>query len=436
MIKLPHWPIHTGSASLDSPSTMKKILGLMENPHQKLKNIIHVGGTNGKGSTIAFLSQILQQEGFCVNVYTSPHIFDFTERFSINGENAPNDKVFMAFEEVRAVCEKHGIYPTVLEASTVAAFWLFAKNDADYNIIECCMGGLRDCTNVFDQSNLVCTVITSISKDHTKHLGETIAEIAFQKAGIQRTGVPSIIAKQKEEDANLLLFNYGKKFGVPTLFFGADYTIEKIEPLDTEMVEHLKQNGVNAQKNDTLLFQNEEHQIFLPSPSLLGEHQLENLATALQITCMLKVPMKNVQQSVVNTKWIGRLQRVENAKLPNNCEFWFDGAHNAGGMKVLREWIEETKDERDDYIIIGKSKGANQHAFIAELIDINATIIFVTVEGEIFPEVSSNLYKVAEEVGVQSIDARTFQNAMKIIPKDKNIRAVCCGSLYLLKDVK
>ena len=228
MVKLPHWPIHTGNASTDSIALMKHILGLMGNPQQKLKNIIHVGGTNGKGSTIAFLSQILRQEGFTVNVYTSPHIFNFTERFSLNGENTSTDEVFMALEEVRSVCEKHGLYPTVLEASTVAAFHLFARQNADYNIIECCMGGLRDCTNVLDSSNLACTVITSISKDHTAHLGETIAEIAFQKAGIQKAGIKSIIAKQKEEDANLLLFNYGKKFGVITSFFGGDYTLEKI----------------------------------------------------------------------------------------------------------------------------------------------------------------------------------------------------------------
>ncbi|MDA0617180.1 MAG: bifunctional folylpolyglutamate synthase/dihydrofolate synthase, partial [Proteobacteria bacterium] len=139
MVKLPHWPIHTGNASTDSIALMKHILGLMGNPQQKLKNIIHVGGTNGKGSTIAFLSQILRQEGFTVNVYTSPHIFNFTERFSLNGENTSTDEVFMALEEVRSVCEKHGLYPTVLEASTVAAFHLFARQNADYNIIECCM---------------------------------------------------------------------------------------------------------------------------------------------------------------------------------------------------------------------------------------------------------------------------------------------------------
>lgn len=435
MVKLPHWPIHTGNASTDSLSTMKRILDLLGNPHKKLKNVVHVSGTNGKGSTIAFLSEIIRQEGFTANVYTSPHIFDFSERFCLNGNNALNEQIFYALEEVRAVCEKANIYPTVLEASTAAAFCMFALYPADYNIIECCMGGLRDCTNVFDESKLVCTIITSISKDHAKHLGETIAEIAFQKASIQRKGVPSIIAKQKEEDAGLLLYNYGKKFDIPTFFFGVDYSIEHIDILDDETVNNLKIKGVGVEKDSKLLFQDENHCMFLPMPSLLGEHQLENLATALKAVSVLAINAPNVYKAVLNTKWVGRLQRVYGNHFPSGCEVWFDGAHNAGGMKVLREWIEATRDERDDYIVIGKSKGVDQHAFVNELKGMNAKIMFVTVGGEIFPEVSTNLHQIAKEVGVDSIDAKTFCDAVEMLP-NKSIRLIGCGSLYLLKDIK
>ncbi len=436
MQKLPHWPIHTGYASKDSVSLMKKMLELMGNPHKKLKNVIHVGGTNGKGSTIAFLSSVIRHSGKSVNVYTSPHIFDFCERFNLNGVNASNEQVFFALEEVRAVCEANQLQPTVLEASTAAAFYLFWKFPAEYSIIECCMGGLFDCTNVFDSSNLVCIVITSISKDHTKFLGETIGEIAFNKAGIQREGVPSIIAKQKEQNANALLFNYGKKFCIPASFFGVDYSIETIEPLSEEEIIQMQADGLPVNKDTQVLYQDSTTTLFLPMPSLLGVHQLENLATALRVASLLKIDMQqNVDQAILNTKWIGRLQKVQNRKFSNKWEVWFDGAHNQGGAIALAEWILQTKTDKHDYIIIGKSMNADQQGFISVFRNIDATIMFVTVKGEILPEMSSNLQKIATEYGVKSIDGKTFENAINLLPQNEELRIICSGSLYLLKDI-
>ncbi len=431
MTKLPHWPIHTGQSSLDSISTMKRILNLMGNPHTQLKNVIHVSGTNGKGSTIAFLSQIIRDSGKSVNVYTSPHIFDFYERFTINGAFASNEQIFNALEEVRAVCEANNIYPTVIEASTVACFYLFYHNTADFNIIECCMGGLRDCTNVFEKANLVCTVITSISYDHIKYLGNTIGEIAFQKAGVQKAGVPSIIAKQKEEDANLLLFNYSQKFNIPAYFFGGDYTLSHIEKPNSATIAKLQDKGCDE---ISLLYQDQSREVLLPRPSLRGSHQLENFATALQVAFLLKIDMQNVCRSAINTKWVGRLQRVHNKHLPKNYELWFDGAHNVDGARALINWIDETKTNKKDYIVIGKSKGADQTSFISQFKDIDVTIIFVTIKGEIFPETSFNLHNIATNCDVPSIDGKTLSEALHLLPPN-DIRVICCGSLYLLKDI-
>ena len=441
-IKLPHWPIHVGYAHPESIALMKKILGHLGNPHKKLTNVIHIGGTNGKGSTIAFLSQILRQSGKSVNAYTSPHIFEFTERFSLNGFNATNQQVFMALEEVRAVCEENGLYPTVLEGSTAAAFYLFAKFPAQYNIIECCMGGMLDCTNVFDGSipnvphpNLACTVITSISFDHTKYLGTTIAEIALQKAGIQRAGVPSVIAKQSFEDASTLLFNFAQKFGIEGHFFGADYSIEMIEQLNNAEVDLLQKEGFAVDEKSSLIFSDENGDKFLPMPSLLGLHQLENLATALKVASILQIDFTHIPQAIIKTKWAGRLQRVKNKNFPKNCEFWFDGAHNQGGARALRKWIDETKTTKRDCIVIGKSKNSNQEAFIGEFRNVNATLVFVTVKGEIFPETSTNLHKVATNLGFDSVDAKSFAEVVEFLPTDEEIRIICCGSLYLMKDM-
>lgn len=434
-IQLPHWPIHTGYSSKDSISLMQTILEFMGNPHHKLKNIIHVGGTNGKGSTIAFISQIIRESGKTTNVYTSPHIFEYNERFNANGMNIKNEEIFFALEEVRSICEKHKLYPTILEASTIACFYLFNKFPADYNIIECCMGGLFDCTNVFQESNIACTVITSISKDHTKYLGETIAEISFHKAGIQKTGIPSVIAKQKEHDANTLLFNYAEKFQIPAYFFGADYSIAttEIEYKDKKQDEEAKKI-ISA--NTQIIYEDQKHTLFLPMPSLLGMHQLENLATALKVCSILNIETTNIPNAIIKTKWIGRLQRVYNIHFPKNLELWFDGAHNAGGAEVLVQWITETQTEKTDYIIIGKSKNADQYGFISKFKNLNAKLFFVTVEGEIFPETSTNLQKFAERIGVNGSDGKTFKNVIQNIKKNEEARIICCGSLYLLKDME
>lgn len=423
--KLPHWPIHTGSSSKNSIALMKEILTLLDNPQDRLHNVIHVGGTNGKGSTIAFISSILRNAGKTVNVYTSPHILDFCERFSINGQNTTKQQVFQALEEVRAVCEQNNIAPTVLEASTAACFHLFAKYHADYNIIEVCMGGQYDCTNTFTTKNLACTVITSISKDHTKYLGNTIAEISFHKAGIQKPGIQSIIAKQKEIEANTLLFNYGQKFNISTCFFGSDYniiTLKSDEPLPSSV---------------RIMYQDDKWELYLPLPALKGMHQLENVATALRVCSILDIDLTDAGNAIATTQWIGRLQKLYNHKFPSNIEFWFDGAHNQGGAKIICEWILATqKNDVQDYIIIGKSKGADQISFISAFKNTNIIPIFVTVQGEIFPETSTNLWNFATSIGVSGLDGKTFEYTIAhILPKDKPLRAIGCGSLYLLKDM-
>ena len=440
MIKLPHWPIHVGYSNPDSIAVTKKILELMGSPHKKIKNIIHVSGTNGKGSTVAFISEILRKCGKTVNCYTSPHIFNFTERFSINGINATNQQVFQALEEVRSICEENKINPTVLEASTIAGLHLFSQFPAEYNIIECCMGGMLDNTNIFEIENVACTVITSISFDHTKHLGSTIAEIALHKAGIQKSGVHSVIAKQSFEEANKLLFNFGTKFEIETSFFGTEYSIEIIDALENSEIELLQNEGFYVDNKSSLLFSNNKTDFFLPMPSLLGLHQLENLATALQVCSILNIDFttyaKNITNAILTTKWTGRLQKVANKFFPQNCEFWFDGAHNSGGAKVLREWILQTqKKEKKDIIIIGKSKNAKQDDFISQFQNMEAEIIFVTVQGEIFPETSTNLHKIAQKLKIPSIDGKTFAETITNLSKNSEIRVICCGSLYLMKDM-
>ena len=158
-----------------------------------------------------------------------------------------------------------------------------------------------------------------------------------------------------------------------------------------------------------------------------------------KVASILQIDFTHIPQAILRTKWAGRLQRVKNKNFPKNCEFWFDGAHNQGGAKVLREWIDETKttkcNSKRDYIVIGKSKNSNQEAFISEFRNINATLVFVTVKGEIFPETSTNLHKVAINLGFDAVDAKSFDEVVEFLPKDEDVRIICCGSLYLMKDM-
>ena len=143
-------------------------------------------------------------------------------------------------------------------------------------------------------------------------------------------------------------------------------------------------------------------------------------------------------QAILKTQWIGRLQRVNNKSFPQNCEFWFDGAHNSGGAKVLCEWIESIQIKKKSYIFIGKSKNSDnstQEAFIKQFRNVNATLVFVTVAGEIFPETSTNLHKIAINLGFDAIDGKSFTEVIEILPKNEEIRVICCGSLYLMKDM-
>ena len=431
MITLPHWPIHTGASSKNSIELMQQALELMGNPQNKLKNIVHIAGTNGKGSTVAYISSILRASGKTCNSYTSPHIFIFEERFNINGQNASNEQVFQALEETRAVCEKARLQPTVLEASTLACMWLFAQKSADFNIIECCMGGKLDNTNIF-QNNVICTGIASISMDHMKFLGQTIEEIALHKASIQKQGVPAVIAKQKNENALKLLYNYAKKFGVPASFWG-DFLLHEVE-IDDDDLQKMQKNGILIDKNTRLLFENKENQLFLPKPPLLGEHQLENLATAVQICLNLGIDSKFFATGIAQTKWIGRLQRIFNKKFPPSWEVWFDGAHNPDGARALVEWILPTRQKTvEDFVIIGKSQGANQVGFISQFKTAGVKIIFTTVKGEIFPETSANLQKFGKNVAIDGEKIANIEELPKILPP--KCRIIACGSLYLLKDL-
>ena len=353
-------------------------------------------------------------------MYLHPLIYiNYTERFVVKNHASSYAQVFSTLEEVRAVCEKNNIYPTVIEATFIACCLLFSQNKADFNIIECFMGGKFDITNIFE-SGIKCTIVTSIGMDHMQYLGHDILEIALHKAGIQKKLVQSVISKQKNQDVAMLLFNYAQKFHINGVFYGADYKISHVD---------------NYEVSNCIYYTDQNHNFVLQKPSLHGEHQLENLASAIKVAISLGMDdVENTNNAIQNTTWIGRLQKISNHQFSNNWEVWFDGAHNVSGANALREWIVDTMDERKNYIVIGKSANADNRGFIEVFKNIDAEILVCTVKNEVYPAQSDDLYYCAKDVGVNVVNIKSLYNIHHFINTNSKIRIIGCGSLYLLKD--
>lgn len=270
---------------LDRCLALLKKLG---NPHLHTPPVFHVAGTNGKGSTLAFIKQILEGNGYLVHRYTSPHLIRFNERIELCGVPATDDVLADALAEVLRI--NNGAPITTFEATTCLAFLLFTRTPADFTLLEVGVGGRLDATNVIQ--NPIITGITSISLDHQSDLGETAAAIAYEKAGIIKPGIPVVVGKNLEPSAYDVIAYVAQKQGAQVAIASA--TIE----LDL---------------------------------GLIGGHQRANAAIAVQMIESAGIKCANMEESLQNAKWQGRLQRLV---LPQG-EIWLDGAHNEAGAKAL-----------------------------------------------------------------------------------------------------
>ena len=239
---------------------MRRILGSLGHPEQQLPPTIHVAGTNGKGSTIAFMRAILEAAGLRVHVYTSPHLVRFNERFRLGGKGegrlASDEELSSALNE----CERAnaGAPITVFEVTTAAGFLLFARNPADVLLLEVGMGGRLDATNVVDRP--LASVITPVSLDHAEHLGDTLGKIAVEKAGILKPGVPAIVAAQPRE-ALLSIERQAGRVKAPIRIAGEDW--------------------IATEERGRLVYQDDAGLLDLPAPKLYGRHQFENAGVAI-----------------------------------------------------------------------------------------------------------------------------------------------------------
>jgi len=302
---------------------IERLLGRMGSPHRRLPPTIHVAGTNGKGSTIAFMRAILEAAGLVTHVYTSPHLVRFHERIRLGqpggGRFVEEERLV---EALRACETANGSDPiTVFEITTAAALLLFAEIPADALLLEVGLGGRCDATNVIDDP--AAAVVTSIGYDHAEYLGDTLERIAGEKAGIFKRGCPAVIAPQDYEAADTVLRERAEGAGATPIRVGAqDFSVHE--------------------ESGRLVYQDEDALLDLPRPRLPGRHQFTNAGTAiaaLRAAGFSRLPPDAFERGLSGADWPGRLQRITKGRLPAlmppGTELWLDGGHNPDGGRVL-----------------------------------------------------------------------------------------------------
>ncbi|MSO71127.1 MAG: bifunctional folylpolyglutamate synthase/dihydrofolate synthase [Alphaproteobacteria bacterium] len=396
-----------------SLTRIERLLAALDHPERKLPPVLHVAGTNGKGSVVAFLRAILEAHGKRVHVYTSPHLVRFNERIRVAGAIIDDERLAEAL--VRAERANAGAPITFFEITTAAAFLAFSETPADFTLLEVGLGGRLDATNVIEHP--LVAAITPLSIDHTDFLGPTLAAIAGEKAGILKRGVPAVIAAQAPEAARVIdaraqslgasLFRQGREWSVTPASGGFHY------------------QGAGAYA--------------LPPPALPGAHQLGNAGQA--IACVEHVPGLALDpgalaRGLAAVEWPARLQRLARgplvAALPPGWELWLDGGHNPGAGAVLATQFALWR-ERPLYLIYGMLTTKDAAGYLAPLAAFVAGLHAVTIPGE-SPSMSAQAAAAAARAaGIEAEVAENPSAALtKVMAKAKTpARVLICGSLYL-----
>lgn len=397
-----------------------KLLEHLGNPERDLK-LIHIAGTNGKGSTTSMITEILMGEGYKVGMYTSPFIEEFEERIQINRNNIPKESLAILMDEIKVavdkVIEAGYNHPTEFEIITVLMLLYFKKENIDFGVIEVGLGGTLDSTNVIKP---IIQVITSISFDHTNLLGNTLEKIAREKAGIIKRGIPTVIYPQQEEVLKVIK--------------------NKCFEMDSELYiannENLKfKNIVNLDKPYQLLKYNNEIDILLP---LLGEHQIINLSVAMQAIEVLNnkniidISIANIVKSIKNVSWKGRLE-----VLSNNPYVVIDGAHNIQGIKTLSRNIKKYFKYENLYLILGILADKDVEEMIKIITPMAKKVYSVTpnsIRGELAESLKDEVSKFNKNCKAFDKYEEAYLAALNDASEKDLILA--SGSLYMIGDMR
>jgi dihydrofolate synthase / folylpolyglutamate synthase len=403
---------------------IERLLEALGHPERRLPPLIHVAGTNGKGSTIAFMRAILEAAGKRVHVYTSPNLVRINERFRIGQEGGGKLVGDTELADALSECEaKNGGAPiTVFEVETAAAFILFSRHPADVLLLEVGLGGRLDATNVVERP--LASVITRLSLDHRDFLGDTIEAIAAEKAGILKPGVPAIVVAQPRE-ALAVVERQAARVKAPLRIAGEDWT--------------------STEEHGRLVYQDDDGLLDLPAPKLYGRHQFENAGAAIAAlrAAGLKLPAAAFEAGMTRVDWPARMQRLSQgtlaAKLAPESELWLDGGHNADGGRSIAAALADLEERvsRPLVLIVGMLSTKDGEGFLRNFSGLARRVIAVPIhQDKALP--AAALAEIARGVGIPAITSDDVATALSIAAKlelHPAPRVLITGSLYLAGEV-
>ena len=407
---------------------VERLLAALGHPERRLPPTIHVAGTNGKGSTIAFMRAILEAAGLAVHVYTSPHLVRFHERVRLGslggGRYVDEERLVHALSRCETVNAGQPI--TVFEITTAAAFLLFAETPADVLLLEVGLGGRADATNVIAQP--AAAVVTPIGLDHAEYLGDTLGKIAFEKAGILKRGAPAVIAPQDYAEADAVLREEAARRGAAPVLVGAqDFSVHE--------------------EGGRLVYQDEDGLLDLPRPRLFGRHQYVNAGTAiaaLRAAGFAGFESAAFEAGMTRAEWPGRLQRLAKGRLPalapEGCEIWLDGSHNPDGGRVLAAAMADLSERSDAPLVLvaGMLSTKDSEGFFRNFAGLAREVIAVSIPAQVAARPAEEVAAIAGRIGLTTSVQPNVEAALASLHDyvwERPPRVLICGSLYLAGEV-
>jgi dihydrofolate synthase / folylpolyglutamate synthase len=405
------------------------LLDALGNPHTRLPPVIHVAGTNGKGSTIATLRALLEAAGRRVHAYTSPHLRRFNERIVLGGRPIDDGPLETLID--RALEANAGREATFFEITTALAFAAFAENPADVLLLETGLGGRLDCTNIVATPQA--TIITALGLDHQDILGDAPEAIAAEKAGIIKPGIPCVLAPQSLPQVAPVIEARARALNAPLFTAGREWSI-------------------CAAGETHMTFAHAGLRMDLPRPSLTGDHQIENAGNALMALCLLRERFRwnedNIRNGLIRIEWPGRFEPIPPSGLnlphdPAQLEIWYDGGHNESGARAiaaqLSRWAQN--DPRPLHVILGLKGDKNARAFLEQVLPHAQSLTHINLTG-----VGYYLDEGAfEAIMTRHFPGRAFRHRTTLaeaiealrpdIERTLPARILICGSLYLAKQL-
>lgn len=405
---------------------IQRLLASLGHPEQRLPPVIHVGGTNGKGSTVAFMRAILEAAGLVVHVYTSPHLVRFHERIRLGqprgGQFVGEKELVETFRRCEDVNAGEPI--TFFEMTTAAAFELFSSHPADVLLLEVGLGGRFDTTNVIAEP--AAAVVTPVSLDHADFLGDRVTLIAKEKAGIFKRGAPAVIAPQDPEPAAVLEAE-AERVGARLFVGGQDFTVHE--------------------ESGRLVYQDERGLLDLPTPRLPGRHQHINAGTAiaaLRAAGFGNLPVSAFEEGMARVEWPGRLQRLTRGRLitllPEGSDLWLDGGHNPDGGRVLAEAMAEIEEKNPAPLVLvcGTLGTKDTEGFMQPFRGLAREVLAVPISGQAAARPAEQVAEIARKVGLRAAHFSSLEAALASLHDtvwERPPRVLIAGSLYLAGDV-